>query len=74
MPAKPLRARFDPELIEMLLTFDYAAMNEKFIRDHIDSLYAPLSPNALAELLNDATAVAFGQDVVPLTNPNDETK
>lgn len=47
VPAKPLRKRFDTETIERLCAFDYEKVDARFVEDHLDLLYAPLSRGAL---------------------------
>ncbi len=39
VPAKVIRYRFCPEVIEFLLTLDFGALDEQMIREHVDDLY-----------------------------------
>lgn len=41
VPAKIIKYRFSPELIEELLKVDYSKLSEDMIRGHIDELYEP---------------------------------
>ena len=42
IPAKLIKYRFEPDLIEELLKIDYSKLNAQMIRDHMTNLYAPL--------------------------------
>ena len=42
VPAKVIKYRFSPEIIEELLKIDYSKMDEKMIRSHVDELYEKL--------------------------------
>ena len=43
VPAKVVRYRFSPELIEELLKVDYSKLDEEQVRGHIHELYNPLT-------------------------------
>lgn len=42
VPAKVIKYRFEPEIIEQLLQIDYSRLDEEMIRGHIDELYQKL--------------------------------
>lgn len=42
VPAKVMRYRFPPEMIEQLLKVDYGKLGDDMVREHIDELYQPL--------------------------------
>lgn len=42
IPAKVIKYRFSPELIEELLKVDYSKLDEAQVREHINELYDPL--------------------------------
>lgn len=42
VPAKVIKYRFEPEIIEELLMIDYSKLDEKMIRQHVDDLYQKL--------------------------------
>ena len=42
VPAKIIKYRFSPELIEELLKIDYSELSGDMVRGHIDDLYEPL--------------------------------
>lgn len=46
VPAKVIRYRFEPEMIQQLLQVDYAQLDIALIREHQDTLYAPLTDPA----------------------------
>ena len=50
VPAKVLRYRFSPEVIEYLLTLDYAKLTEELIREHAEELYVPLDEMTAEEI------------------------
>lgn len=43
VPAKVIKYRFEPEMIEELSKIDYSKLDESLIRDHIDELYTKLT-------------------------------
>ena len=42
VPAKVIKYRFPPEMIEQLLKVDYSKLSGDMVREHIDELYQPL--------------------------------
>lgn len=42
VPAKVMKYRFPPEMIEALLKVDYSRLSDEMIRRHMDELYQPL--------------------------------
>ena len=42
VPAKVIKYRFGPEMIEELLKVDYSKLTEDMVREHIDELYEEL--------------------------------
>lgn len=42
VPAKVIKYRFEPEMIEELLKIDYSRLDESMIRAHVDDLYQKL--------------------------------
>lgn len=42
VPAKVIKYRFEPEMIEKLLKVDYSKLTKEMIEDHIDDLYVDL--------------------------------
>lgn len=42
VPAKVIKYRFEPEIIEELLKVDYSKLTKEMIEEHIDDLYAEL--------------------------------
>lgn len=42
VPAKIVKYRFEPDIIDYLLTLDYSALTEELIRDHIEELYSEI--------------------------------
>ena len=42
VPAKLIKYRYKPEMIEALLTIDYRKLNDEIIRNNIDKLYTEL--------------------------------
>lgn len=42
IPAKVIKYRFEPEMLEELLKIDYSKLNKEDIENHIDDLYAEL--------------------------------
>lgn len=42
VPAKVIKYRFEPEMIEELLKVDYSKLTKEMIEEHIDDLYAEL--------------------------------
>lgn len=53
LPATILRYRFQDELIQRLVKFDYDMLTEEYIRRHVEDLYAPLDQAALDALSQD---------------------
>lgn len=50
VPAKVIRYRFCPEVIEFLLTLDYGALDEQMIRENVDCLYQEIDGMELGEI------------------------
>lgn len=51
VPAKVIKYRFEPEMIEKLLQIDYSKLDQDMIRTHVDELYQKLeSPEQLSWL------------------------
>lgn len=46
VPAKVIKYRFDPEMIEVLMKVDYNMLTEEMIAAHEDELYKPLTEEA----------------------------
>ncbi len=42
VPAKVIKYRFEPEMIEELLKIDYSKLTDEIIKEHIDELYTEL--------------------------------
>lgn len=42
VPAKVIRYRFEPEIVEELLKIDYSRLTDEMIKEHIDELYTKL--------------------------------
>lgn len=54
VPAKVIKYRFSPEVIEQLLELDYSKLTDDMIRERIDDLYTSLdgkSPQEVEKLL-----------------------
>jgi len=54
VPAKIIKYRFSPEVIEQLLKLDYSKLSDNMIRERIDDLYTSLegkSPEEVEKLL-----------------------
>jgi acetyltransferase-like isoleucine patch superfamily enzyme len=54
VPAKVIKYRFSPEVIELLLKLDYSKLTDAMIRERIDDLYTSLedkSPDEVKKLL-----------------------
>ena len=54
IPAKVIKYRFSPEVIELLLKLDYSKLMDAMIRERIDDLYTSLedkSPDEVKKLL-----------------------
>ena len=49
-PAKVLRYRFRPEVVEFLLTLDYAALTEEMIREYEGDLYRKMDEMSVEEI------------------------
>lgn len=43
VPAKRIKTRFSPDMINELMKVDYHQLSEEMIREHIDDLYKPLT-------------------------------
>lgn len=43
VPAKVIKYRFEPEMIEELLKVDYSKLTKEMVEEHIDDLYAELT-------------------------------
>ena len=43
VPAKVIRYRFEPEIVEELLKIDYSRLTDEMIKEHIDELYTDLT-------------------------------
>ncbi len=50
VPAKVIRYRFSPEIIEFLLTLDFSALDVTMIREHVDELYREIDGMELEEI------------------------
>jgi acetyltransferase-like isoleucine patch superfamily enzyme len=50
-PAKIIRYRFEPDLIQKLESFDYSKLDDEFIKKNIDLLYQPMNKKICNELL-----------------------
>lgn len=50
VPAKVIRYRFCPEVIEFLLTLDYGALDEQMISEHVEDLYGEIDGMELEEI------------------------
>jgi len=42
VPAKVIKYRFEPEMIEQLLKVDYSKLDEEMVRSHVEELYQKL--------------------------------
>lgn len=51
VPAKVIRYRFEPNMIEELLKIDYSKLDQSMIEQHIDDLYTKLSDREQLEWL-----------------------
>ncbi|MGG0591310.1 CatB-related O-acetyltransferase [Priestia megaterium] len=51
-PAKLIKYRFDEEVRNELLKFDFSQINEEFVRSNQNELYEKLDQNILGEILN----------------------
>ena len=52
VPAKLIRYRFEPSVIDFLLTLDYSKLDEEMIKEHIDALYEEIDKMSLEEIKN----------------------
>ncbi|GAB1759302.1 hypothetical protein PMEGAS70_13090 [Priestia megaterium] len=50
--AKLIKYRFDEEVRNELLKFDFSQINEEFVRSNQNELYEKLDQNILGEILN----------------------
>ncbi len=55
-PAKVIKHRFRPEVVENLMKIDYSKFNADFVRTHLDELYSPV------ESLHDLNWLPRNQD------------
>ncbi len=54
VPAKPIKKRFDQDVVARLLAFDYSRLDKRFVEAHLEQLYRPLDGRALGELLDES--------------------
>lgn len=59
VPAKLLRKRFDDKTISALLRFDWSHVDETWIKQHLNILYAPLDAEILDQLMADVEGNQF---------------
>lgn len=50
VPAKVIKYRFEPSIIDYLLTLDYSTLTETMMKEHIDDLYKPIDTLTLDEV------------------------
>ena len=50
VPARVIKYRFIPQVIEYMLTLDYDALTEDLIKQHIDDLYKPIDVMKLDDI------------------------
>ena len=50
VPARLIKYRFTPSVMDYLLTFDYSKLDEQLIRDHVDELYRRIDNLELDEV------------------------
>lgn len=50
-PAKVIKYRFDEEIIDELLKYNLASLDEKYIKDNIDSFYTNLTSTNIEKIL-----------------------
>ena len=50
VPAKLIRYRFEPSVIDFLLTLDYSKLDEEMIKDHLELLYEEIDRMSLEEI------------------------
>lgn len=55
VPAKVLKYRFSEDIVDVLKQIDFSKLNEKFIKENIDSLYKEIKSVEEAEKLLEAT-------------------
>ena len=53
VPARPIRKRFDDEIIDIVKDFDFGKLDPSFIESHIDELYEPLTVDFAKRLVNE---------------------
>jgi len=51
VPAKVIKYRFEPAIIEKLMTLDFACLDAQLVRDHLDALYEPVTADNIDALL-----------------------
>ncbi|MBR6152370.1 MAG: CatB-related O-acetyltransferase [Lachnospiraceae bacterium] len=49
-PAKVVKIRFDENLVDYLLTFDYSKLDKDMIQEHLDDLYEDISKFSIEEI------------------------
>lgn len=49
-PAKVIKYRFEPDIIDQLLQIDFSNLNDRFIQEHIDQLYETLNMDILSNI------------------------
>lgn len=52
-PAKVMKYRFEPEVIDKLLTIDYSRLDEAVIKENLNSLYTKVDRTNVDELIRD---------------------
>ena len=52
VPAKVIRYRFDDELVKKLVELDYSLLDDKKIKDNLNSLYTPITADNLENIVN----------------------
>lgn len=50
VPARVIKYRFEPEVIDFLMTLDYSKLTDEMVKEHIDELYLPLEGKSADEL------------------------
>lgn len=53
VPARPIRKRFDDEIIDIVKDFDFDKLDPSFIESHIGELYEPLTVDFAKRLVNE---------------------
>lgn len=49
VPARVIKYRFPQDIIEKLIQIDYSKINDKFVLDHLETLYKPVDANVAIE-------------------------